>query len=158
MQRWHRHISGKPSFSLALIANEQINDGHAQRKSEASQALASGTTVSRRIWSLPGAANHTHCNFSIACTLERSLKQSVHFDLHFDSRSLEQYFPWCLCCSRKSTKWSHVHFDLHFDSQSLEQYFPWCLCCSRKSTNDLAVDPIECRITRYYVIRDVIAI
>ena len=47
------------------VANERIrpNDGHAQRKSHASHALACGTTVSRRIWSLPGAANHTRCIF-----------------------------------------------------------------------------------------------
>ena len=31
------------------------NDGHAQRKSQASHALARGTTVSRWIWCLPGA-------------------------------------------------------------------------------------------------------
>ena len=36
-QRWR--ISGKPSFSLALVANERINDGHAHREREASQAL-----------------------------------------------------------------------------------------------------------------------
>ena len=36
-QRWR--ISGKASFSLAGVANEQINDGHAQREREASQAL-----------------------------------------------------------------------------------------------------------------------
>ena len=36
-QQWC--ISGKPSFSLAGVANERINDGHAQREREASQAL-----------------------------------------------------------------------------------------------------------------------
>ena len=36
-QRWR--ISGKVSFSMAGVANEQINDGHAQREREASQAL-----------------------------------------------------------------------------------------------------------------------
>ena len=36
-QRWR--ISGKASLSLAGVANERINDGHAQREREASQAL-----------------------------------------------------------------------------------------------------------------------
>ena len=36
-QRWR--IAGKPSFSQAWVANERINDGHAQREREASQAL-----------------------------------------------------------------------------------------------------------------------
>ena len=63
IQQWR--ISGKPSSSLALVANERIrpNDGHAQRKSQASHALVGGTTLSRRIWRLPGAANHTRCIF-----------------------------------------------------------------------------------------------
>ena len=50
---------GKALFLACFgIANERIrpNDGHAQRKSQASHALACGTTVSRRIWCLPGAA------------------------------------------------------------------------------------------------------
>ena len=36
-QRWR--ISGKASFSLAGVANERINDSHAQREREASEAL-----------------------------------------------------------------------------------------------------------------------
>ena len=57
---------GKALFLAGFgIANERIsaNDGHTQRKSQASHALACGTTVSRRIWRLPGAANHTRCIF-----------------------------------------------------------------------------------------------
>ena len=39
IQRWR--ISGKPSFSLAVVADERINDSHLQREREASQALHS---------------------------------------------------------------------------------------------------------------------
>ena len=50
---------------LWYIANERImpNDGHAQRKSQASHALACGTTVSRRIWRFPGAEKTIHAVF-----------------------------------------------------------------------------------------------
>ena len=61
------------------VANERIrpNDGHVQRKSQASHALACGTTVSRRIWRLPGAANHTRCIFfSITTQLAKDFKQN----------------------------------------------------------------------------------
>ena len=58
-----------------LVANERINDGHTQRESEASQALACGTTVSRRMWHLPGAANHTSCMFSITTQLAKSFNE-----------------------------------------------------------------------------------
>ena len=49
IQQWR--ISGKPSSSLALVANERIrpSDIHAQRKGQASHALACGTRVSQRI-------------------------------------------------------------------------------------------------------------
>ena len=73
-------ISGKPSSSLALVANERIspNDGHAQRKSQDSLPLACGATVSRRIWRLPGAANHTRCVFSITTQLlAKGFKQNL---------------------------------------------------------------------------------
>ena len=52
------------------------NDGHAQRKSQASLSLACGATVSRQIWRLPGAANHARCVFSIT-QLAKGFKQNL---------------------------------------------------------------------------------
>ena len=57
------------------------NDGHAQiNKNQASHALACGTTVSRRIWHLPVAANHSrglYAEFiSITTHLAKGFKQN----------------------------------------------------------------------------------
>ena len=61
-QRWR--ISGKPSFRLAVVANERINSGCAQREKEAFQALQ---TVGAECLDEYGGflGRQSRCHFSI---------------------------------------------------------------------------------------------